>query len=402
MNHVRSKPSIQIKRLSVTRFRSYRELELELDASLVVLTGANGAGKTNLLEAISMMAPGRGLRSARLSEMTHRAGPATRESYDAAGWAVALDLETPEGPRQLGTGLDRQAGNGASATRERRLVKVDGQLQRGQAPLSRVLRLIWLTPQMDGLFLESAAERRRFLDRLVVAYDPEHSGRVHAYDYAVRERQRLFREGIDDPAWHSSLEDAMARHGVALAVARRVLVGRLAQAAASGAGPFPSAGLEISCAIDAWLNEGPALAAEDRLKSSLAARRAEDRESGTTGLGPHRADLEVTHRGKGMPARLCSTGEQKALLTSIILAHTRLLTLEQGVPPILLLDEVVAHLDAERRSALFTEIQALGVQAWMTGTDRAVFEELGGEASFFALKDSQFMTLPRESVGNAV
>jgi DNA replication and repair protein RecF len=207
--------SVWVRRLFLSRFRSYHEVDLVLDRRPVVLTGANGAGKTNLLEAISLLAPGLGLRGARLSELAHRGGPAVRASAAAPKWAVSLEVETPDGCRTLGTGLDT-AGDG----RERRSVKIDGQPQRGQASLGEVFRLVWLTPQMDGLLREAPGERRRFLDRLVCAYDPAHASRGHAYEYAQRQRARLFREGIEDPAWLASLEDAMARHGVAVAAAR--------------------------------------------------------------------------------------------------------------------------------------------------------------------------------------
>ena len=357
---------------------------MALDERPLVLTGPNGAGKTNLLEAVSMLAPGRGLRGARLSELLHRDGPAGDWPGDPPNWAVSLELETAEGTRQLGTRLDR-----SSEGRERRIVKIDGLARRGQACLGEVFKVVWLTPQMDGLFRGSAGDRRRFLDRLVAAYDAEQAGRVHAYDYALRERARLFREGMEDPAWLSSLEDAMARHGVALTVARRDLVERLSQAAALAIGPFPAAGLELDCTLGEWLNQEPALIVEDRFKEALARARKGDRDAGAAAVGPHRSDFVVTHRAKQSAAKLCSTGEQKALLISIVLAHARLLTLEHRAPPVLLLDEVVAHLDAERREALFTEILDLRAQAWMTGTERTAFAALGDSAQFRTFLDSR-------------
>jgi len=378
-----SERSVWVRRLFLSCFRSYLTFDLSLDRRPVVLTGPNGAGKTNLLEAISLLAPGQGLRGARLSELLHRGGPAAQASPASLKWAVSLELETPRGCRSLGTALDTAADG-----RERRSTKIDGEPQRGQASLGEVFRLVWLTPQMDGLLREGPADRRRFLDRLVCAYDPAHASRGHAYDYAQRQRARLFREGIEDPAWLASLEDAMARHGVAQVAARRELVTRLTRVAA-GFGPFPSAQLDIECPIDSWLGEAPALAVEDRFKEALARARAADRESGATTLGPHRSDLLVTHRDKALPARLCSTGEQKAVLLSVIIAHARLLALELGAAPVLLLDEVIAHLDRDRRRALFEEILALGMQAWMTGTDEAVFAELGPSAQFLALNESR-------------
>ncbi len=376
--------SVWVRRLFLSRFRSYHEVDLAFDRRPVVLTGANGAGKTNLLEAISLLAPGQGLRGARLSELAHRGGPAVRASAIVPSWAVSLEVETPAGCRALGTGLDT-TGDG----RERRSVKIDGQPQRGQAALGEVFRLVWLTPQMDGLLREAPGERRRFLDRLVCAYDPAHASRGHAYEYAQRQRARLFREGIEDPAWLASLEDAMARHGVAVAAARRQLVTQLS--AAVDFGPFPSAEIDIDCTIDGWLKEAPALAVEDRFKAALAERRSVDRENGWTSLGTHRGDLLVAHREKALPAQLCSTGEQKALLLWLIITHARLLAAELGAAPVLLLDEVIAHLDGERRAMLYEAIAALDMQAWMTGTDEAVFAELGPAAQFLTVTESRIV-----------
>ena len=388
-----------VRRLLITRFRSYETLELELEPRPVVLLGPNGAGKTNLLEALSLFAPGRGLRGARLGDLARRKeGP--QEGWQKGGqqrgreeptrWAVALDLEGPSGRRQLGTGLDPSAEG-------RRQIHIDGEAQRGQSALAEVLSLVWLTPQMDGLFREGASDRRRFLDRLVSAHDPRHGSRVHAYDYALRERQRLFREGISDAAWLASLEDSMARHGVALAAARRAAVARLDAAAAEGVGPFPAAALDLDCRLDDWLAAAPALAVEDRVKEALAAGRRRDRESGTTELGPHRSDLRVRLREKALPAELASTGEQKALLISLILAHARLLKAARGQAPLLLLDEVAAHLDEARRAALFTEILALDSQAWLTGTNASDFAGLQGAAQTICLAESRLRSLARPS-----
>ena len=378
-----------ISRLLLSSFRSYGALELELAPCPGVLLGPNGAGKTNLLEALSLFAPGRGLRGARLGELARREeGQPSERQETPPRWAVSLDLEGPQGRRQLGTGLD-------PAAEERRQVHIDGAPQRGQSKLAEVLSLVWLTPQMDGLFREGASERRRFLDRLVSAHDPSHGSRVNAYDYALRERQRLFREGISDADWLTSLEDSLARHGVALAAARRAAVARLDAAAAEGVGPFPAAALELDCSLDGWLAEAPALAVEDRMKAALAAARRRDRESGTTELGPHRSDLCVQLREKALPAALGSTGEQKALLISLILAHARLLKAARGQGPLLLLDEVAAHLDADRRAALFAEVLALESQAWLTGTDASDFVGLQGATQTICLADSRILSHAR-------
>ncbi len=385
-----------IERLAVHQFRNYAQAELALAASPVVLTGANGAGKTNLLEAISFLSPGRGLRGARLAELDR-----VRPDGEAAGaaesaWAVAAQLHTPQGARDVGSGRDPGApvpaaksnGSGNGNGRERRLVKIDGAVVRGQQALAELLSMVWLTPQMDGLFREGAGGRRRFLDRLVYGFDPEHSARSNAYDHALRERSRLLKSGGGDGAWFDALEDSMARHGVAIAVARLAMTARLQQACATAEGPFPKVLLALEGTVEHWLGAGePALAVEDRLRQSLAESRRQDGETGGAAIGPHRSDLLATHADKGVAAALCSTGEQKALLIAILLAHARLLTLERGSAPLLLLDEVAAHLDGARRAALYHEILALGAQAWLTGTDTADFQGLDGQAQFFTIRD---------------
>jgi len=381
VSHNRTEAGLWLNRLLVTQFRCYAQAELRLDAQPVVLTGPNGAGKTNLLEAVSFLSPGRGLRGAKLSEIDRRAPGA------AAGnpWAVAATVMTPEGPRDLGSGRDpMQSGD---AVRERRLIRVDGAAARGQQALAEVLSVVWLTPQMDGLFREGASGRRRFLDRLVYGFDPEHSARCNAYEHALRERARLLKTGQGDVAWLASLEESMATRGVAIAAARLAMVERLQRACDDAEGPFPKADLGLDGAVEDWLRGGPALDAEDRLRDGLAARRRQDADAGGAALGPHRSDLTATHRAKGVSAELCSTGEQKALLIAILLAHARLLTLERGAAPLLLLDEVAAHLDAARRTALYEEILGLGAQAWLTGTDAADFDGLAGRAQFFAVSD---------------
>jgi DNA replication and repair protein RecF len=382
MGAVRPAP-VAVLRLDLTDFRSYAVVRLEVDARPVVLTGPNGAGKTNLLEAVSFLAPGRGLRRARLAEIDRRpalmGGEAAPEV--ARPWAVAARLATPDGLVAIGTGRD-----GASET-DRRLVRVDGQAVKGQAALAGYLNLVWLTPQMDRLFQEGAAPRRRFLDRLVFGYDPAHATRLATYEQALRERAKLLRAGGADPKWLVVLEDTMAREGVAVAAARREIADRLDQAAARPADAFPSPRLALDGGVDSWLDEMPALAVEERLRAEFAAGRRLDAEIGGASVGPHRTDLKVSHAAKGAAAVDCSTGEQKALLISIVLAHARLQADAKGTAPVLLLDEVAAHLDRTRRRALFDEIVALGAQAWMTGTDPELFLELGGRADFLTVAD---------------
>jgi DNA replication and repair protein RecF len=267
------------------------------------------------------------------------------------------------------------------------LVRIDGRPAASQTALGLHVAAVWLTPQQDRLFLDGPAERRRFLDRLVTALHPEHAGDVAAYENAVRQRSRLLGEGNRDPHWFTALEDTMARHGVALAAARADTVQRLDAAARLGVGPFPRASLSMIGEVDGWIASMAALDAEDRLRAQLATSRLRDAEAGTTSYGPHRSDLSVRHLDLDLPAAEGSTGQQKALLVSIALAHARLVALSRGRPPLLLLDEIAAHLDAERRAALFEEIIALGAQSWMTGTDAGLFEPLAGLAQCLRVAD---------------
>ena len=375
-----------MRRLTLTDFRCYAALRLEAPAGPIVLAGPNGAGKTNILEALSFLVPGRGLRRARLSEAARRdAG----EGPDAAirPWAVAATVDGPDGETDLGTGLTAPLAPGDG---EKRVVRVDGEPQRAQAALSEHISLQWLTPQMDRLFLDGASARRRFLDRLVFGRDAAHAGRVGGYEQAMRERLRLLTSrGASDDGWLSALEATMAERGVAIAAARLDMAGRLAgQLAAFEDGPFPAADLAVEGEVEAWLTQGSALDAEDRLKAALKSARGRDSDSGRTANGPHRSDLYVEYKSRGRPAADCSTGEQKALLISLVLAQARLQAAERGRAPILLLDEVAAHLDADRRVALFAEIEALGLQAWMTGTDLELFAPLAGRAAFFQVADA--------------
>jgi DNA replication and repair protein RecF len=240
---------------------------------------------------------------------------------------------------------------------------------------------------MDRLFTEGASGRRRFLDRLVFGFDAAHAGRVSAYEHTLRERARLLRDG-GDAVWLDTLEGDMAERGVAIAAARRELTARLCRLCAAPEGPFPGAEVAVTGQVEEWLNQGPALAAEDRLRAALRDSRPQDAAAGGAAVGPHRSDLAVRHLAHGMPAALCSTGEQKALLIAIVLANARLQTAERGSVPLLLLDEIAAHLDAVRREALFGELLALGAQAWFTGTDRSVFDSLDGRAQYVAVRAS--------------
>lgn len=370
-------------RLSLTDFRSYASLKLECDIRPAVFTGPNGAGKTNLLEAISFLLPGRGLRRARLSDVTRS------DSGDVLPggmrWAIAATLDTKTGPTEIGTGFEA---TGEGEDSGRRVSRMNGAAARSQSALGDVFAAVWLVPEMDRLFMEGASARRRFLDRLVAAFDPAHTTRLTEYEQAMRERTRLLRDDKSgfraaDSGWLSALEERMVESGVALAAARRLFVQRLAAACELGIGPFPAAAISLVGDAEEWLENRPALEAEDLFRDALASCRAADREAGRALTGPHRSDIDVVHIQKKRPAAGCSTGEQKALLISIVLAHARLVSLDRAAAPLLLMDEIVAHLDSARRAALFDEICAVGAQAWMTGTDRELFEAFGDRAQFF-------------------
>lgn len=365
-----------IERLTLTRFRSYPSLRIETDGCPIVLTGANGAGKTNILEAISLLVPGRGLRRAGISEMANDQG--------AGDWAVAARVLTPDETVELGTGYVPDG----TSRRERRLVRVDGETVSSQAALSQFMGAHWLTPQMDRLFVDGVSARRRFLDRLVYAWDPAHAGRVQAFEQSMRERLKLLKDHSQpDPGWLKVLEDGMAERGMAVAAARRELIARLAPSAATGLGPFPGAILSLEGELDSWLDNGPALEAEDRYRLALAQDRRRDQMSGRTHTGPHRTDLNVCHAEKGQAAAICSTGEQKALLVAIILANAALRGREEGGVPVLLLDEVTAHLDENRREALFHHLLELGAQVWLTGTDDSLFGTMKSQAKIFEIEN---------------
>ena len=411
MSALSPQPAFAVRRVELTAFRSWRSVRLEAPARTVVLTGPNGAGKTNLLEALSLLAPGRGLRRARMADLQHRGDPASgaetnrpETSWAGTHWAIGARLDTPDGPRRVGTGRDPAAGDSDHAP-GKRLLRIDGVPAKGQGDLAALGAVSWLTPEMDGLFTGPAGERRRFLDRLVAGFLPRHAAHVAAYEKAMRERNRLLRESGPDPAWLDALEAAMAEQGVAVAIARADYTARLAAACARRVSAFPAPDLTLvetpDGAAHAIAAGGAALQAEDDLKARLRASRDADAEAGRALAGPHRADLAVRFAGpKGsaggsggtapsasgdMPAAACSTGEQKALLIALVLAAARLQAVERGAAPVLLLDEVAAHLDRDRRAALFDEIEGLGAQAWLTGTDSGLFDALRGRACFVAV-----------------
>ena len=390
-----------VGRLTLTRFRNYRLARVDVDDRAVVVCGPNGAGKTNLLEALSFLSPGRGLRRAKLPEIALSGAPTASEHEanagshnDGRGWAVAATLVGPTGTTAVGTGWDPAIND--KSGRDRRLLRIDGQPARTQTALVDHVSVLWLTPQMDRLFIDGGSGRRRFLDRLVFGFDTGHAGRLTRYERALRERARLLREGVRDPSWLTALEDQLATTGVAVTAARQEAIDRLNQACRHAIGPFPRAHLAMVGILDSWLTEHPALLIEDTIRERLRDQRASDAESGSAGIGPHRSDVMIglyTENGSVIPADRCSTGEQKALLLAMVLANARLLAARPTGPPVLLLDEVVAHLDANRRQTLFYEILALGSQAWLTGTDAPLFAPLKDRAQFITITAGQASTM---------
>jgi DNA replication and repair protein RecF len=373
---------LAVTRLQLTNFRSYASGQLATAGGSVVLAGPNGAGKTNILDAISLLSPGRGLRGARLSDHV-RKGPISQAD---ALWAVAATVNRGGVDYEIGTGLTAASGvvspGGESRHGNKRHVRLNGVEAKGSADLGDLVQMIWLTPAMDRLFIESAGGRRRFLDRLVLGFDAGHARAATRYETAMRERARLLKYGPRDPAWLDGLENEMAEAGVTIVAARLATVERLNSALAEreAAGVFPAASLTLA---------GDNFDNAETLRDALAASRIRDAESGRTNAGPHLSDLNARHTAKRADARDCSTGEQKALLIAIMLAETReLARARDGMAPLLLLDEIAAHLDAVRRAALFEEIAALGAQAWMTGTDLSLFD--GAQAQIFEVRDGAF------------
>jgi len=369
----------RIHRLALTNFRSYRATSLATERNLVVLTGQNGAGKTNLIEAISFLVPGRGLRRATLDEVPFAEGDGS--------WAVSAEVEGMLGLAMLGTGNEPPAGEDTTRSR---LCRIDREPVGSAAAFADHLRVIWLTPAMDQLFMGPASERRRFLDRLVLAVDAEHTSRVSALERSLRSRNRLLEEARPDTHWLDAIEHETAELAVAVAAGRSETVRRLQGALAQRKDDaFPSA--EI--ALDGWMEQGllghPAVEIEERYRSILKDSRPRDAAAGRTLDGPHLTDLAVVYAPKSIPAADASTGEQKALLIGLVLAHAGLLAEMTGFAPVLLLDEVVAHLDPGRRTALYDALDRLGAQVWMTGADPAAFADIAGQADVFTVGGGQ-------------
>jgi DNA replication and repair protein RecF len=366
----------RIRRLTLTKFRSYRAATFELGAGSVALVGPNGVGKTNVLEAISLLGPGRGLRYATLEDMAFNEGDGS--------WAIAAEIEGALGLATLGTGIEPPAAGEALSRKCR--------IDREPVPVTAFadhLRVLWLVPAMDGLFSGPASERRRFLDRLVLAIDAEHGARVNALDRALRSRNRLLEQPAPDGHWLDAIEHEIAEVGVAVAAARSEAVTRLSAALtdrrAAGNG-FPTAGIAIEGQFEAMVAHAPAVEIEDRYRAMLKEARARDAAAGRALEGPHLSDLAVIYAPKNISARDASTGEQKALLIGLVLAHAGLVAEMSGIAPIVLLDEVVAHLDPERRTLLFNDLDRLGVQFWITGADPVAFAEIRQRMQVFAIE----------------
>jgi DNA replication and repair protein RecF len=370
-------PEARIRRLVLSNFRNYHAASLVVEGSgPVVLTGSNGAGKTNLIEAISFLVPGRGLRRATLEEVAFAEGN--------GAWAVSAEIEGMLGLATLGTGIEPPAGDEAPRTRQ---CRIDREPVGSAAAFADHLRVVWLTPAMDQLFNGPASERRRFLDRLVLAVDAEHTGRVAAFERALRSRNRLLEQPNPDSHWLDAIEHETAELAVAVAALRAETVRRLQGAlAARRDDAFPAAAIALDGWMEKLLPDCPAVEIEDRYRAALKDNRARDAAAGRTLDGPHLTDLAVVYTPKDIPAADASTGEQKALLIGLVLAHAGLIAEMTGVAPVLLLDEVVAHLDPARRGALYGALQRLGVQVWMTGADPVAFGEIAGRADVFVVR----------------
>ena len=375
-----------LEKVSLFHYRNYVSASIEVGPDPVVLIGQNGAGKTNFLEALSLFSPGRGLRRAHSSDLASAAS-------DGA-WSVSGRVHSLVGPVNIGTGM-RTGGQGAQGERAQRIVRIDGDSRVSSGVLSEYVDMVWLTPAMDGLFTGPSAERRRFLDQLVLCFDSGHRTTLNRFERAMQQRNRLLADRVEDPHILTGLEQIMAESGVALAAARAEAVAALrgvieARRTRDPNSPFPWADVGLGGPLEAELATHPAVDVEDHYVETLKAARPRDQAAGRTLEGPHRSDFLVGHGPKTMAARLSSTGEQKALLLGLVLAHAELVRQRRnGLAPILLLDEVAAHLDADRRQALFNEIAALKAQAWMTGTDHEAFSGLGSAAQIRRVSEGE-------------
>lgn len=372
---------LAVTRLALTNFRCYSSLIINPKKGLIVLTGANGVGKTNLLEALSLLSPGRGFRQAQLSEITSEPLICNYESSSSLPyWEIGAEFCTKNGALSIGVGWKKSGS-------ENRTIRINGTTISSQTVLAQYISMVWLTPAMDRLFVESPGGRRQFLDRLVFAFDPEHISRLQAYDRARKQRSRLLREGYANTAWLDALEQNMAAQAIAIGAARVDLVEQLNVSIQNQGGLFPQPILSTKGSIEDWIKKLPAIQVEDKYAALLVKSRPNDRETGSC-EGVHRSDLLAQLSKNGPSAEKASTGEQKAILISLILAHSRLLSGRNGQRPLLLLDEIAAHLDSSRREALFETLIDIGAQAWLTGTDVSNFSSIKNYAEFYTISNS--------------
>lgn len=375
-----------INRLSLALFRNYKHLQIDFNSPFVVITGENGAGKTNLLEALSYLSPGRGLRRVANSEVTYSFPTlATQKLPQQARWSVHANISGAKGEVAIGTGLDE------SATRK---IHIDKIKQKNSEALLEHIRLVWLTPAMDGLFTGAGRERRRFFDRLVLTLDPQHAARVRDFEKSMRARNQLLETGIEDSkhqTWLEGIESQMSQSAIAILFARRELLDLMQKKInqTKTPSPFPQANLKVEGELETKMQKLSAIELEDEYKKSLQQNRRRDRAAGRTLDGPHQSNFAVFHCNKNMPAHLCSTGEQKALLVGLLLSHIELVCDTTSVIPILLLDEIAAHLDEKRRSELFLRIEKLGCQCFFSGTDDSLFSFFGNKAQHLVIADGK-------------
>lgn len=386
------KNAYYIQKLQLKDFRNYPSLSLECAPTSIVIIGDNGAGKTNILEALSLIGPGRGgLRNAALPSMVRQQkeeDSLLSSEPQPTSWSISAWVQSPYELMEITSWFAIESQDSGQIHTGKRHIKINGQMIKSHTELSSYVSVIWVTPQMDPLFLAASSERRKFLDRLVYQFDPDHARRVLRYEHAMRERAKLLKQGSYNDPWITILERQMVEYGVAIAVARRETLSYLQQTIDQMHTPFPQPLLKIKGEIEEWLEHEPALAVEGRYIDMLKTTRALDQKTARTNTGIHRADLLVFHKSKNIPASQCSTGEQKALLLSIILSEAKARRQWRNITPLLLLDEVVAHLDKRARGALFELIDEIEAQAWLTGTDPSLFEGLQHKAQFFTARNN--------------
>jgi len=379
-------PSLFVKKLKLTNFRNYKEAEVELEPCTVIITGQNGSGKTNLLEAISLLVPGKGIRGAKLNTIDKKNFEDGEDgAFHGLPWSIYAEIATPSGDVSIGTGRE------ANRDSDKRIVKIDGEKKRGQSELAHYFSVCSLTPPMDQTFSDGATSRRAFLDRIVTNFYPEHIKHLAIYSHAKSERSKLITGYKMDAIWAETLEKRMAEQAVAIAAARLETIEMLQKEMDNNNSSFPNAVVSIKGSVEESLRSMSALHAEEEFASKLESSRYLDRETGRTNVGPHRSDFVAYHSEKNLPADLCSTGEQKALLLSITMASARARKSWSGSCPVMILDEVVAHLDEQKRASFFEELDQLSAQSWLTGTDMSFFSDFRGKKQLLTIENSRIV-----------